>query len=92
MGGNILGEIGAPTSGEMQPDGHFIMLVPIYQTTQHHTPVDCNLNICYFERFISHLLSMISFAGKVFKIDVHNATLFITNKTLHILINVLGSR
>lgn len=87
-----MGEIGAPTSGEMQPASHFIMLIPNHQTTQHHTPVDCNLNICYFERLISHLLSTVSFAGKVFKIDVYNATLFITNKTLHILISVLGSR
>lgn len=81
-----------PHLGEMQPASHFIMLVPIYQTTQHHTPVDCNLNICYFERLISHLLGTVSFAGRVFDIDVHNATVFITNKTLHILISVLGSR
>jgi hypothetical protein len=64
IGVNGLGEIGASTSGEMQPASHFVMLVPTYQTTQHHKPVNYTLNICYFEKLRSHLLSTNSYAGK----------------------------
>jgi hypothetical protein len=53
-----------PTSGEMQSASHFIMLVPTYQTIQHHKPVNYTLNICYFEKLRSHLLSTNSYAGE----------------------------
>jgi hypothetical protein len=44
-GSNILKEPDASIVGEEEAGGSTKMLVQVYQTTQHHIPANCNLNI-----------------------------------------------